>query len=86
MHAHQEQKWNHHPNHTHDVRVDQEAFKILAIVGRILDPIHECDDFACVCDEEYEELKLDEAGFLQGFLEDEDAQLAEQLNTCAEVD
>ena len=55
-------------------------------MGRVSDPVHECEDLACVSDEENEELKLNKAGFLQGFLEDKDAQLSKQLNACAEVD
>jgi len=40
LHAHQEQNWDHHPYNTHHISIYQEAFKIVAIVGRILDPVH----------------------------------------------
>ena len=58
----------------------------MALLGRVLGPDHQADDLAPVGQEEDDELELDKAGFLLGLFENENAQLAVQVDARTEVD
>ena len=86
LHGEQEHKRQEYPGQRHRVHIDQEAFLVPALVRRIFDPVHECNDLAAVGDEKYDELELDKARLCLRLLEHEDVQLANQVYTRAEVD
>ena len=55
------------------------------MLGRVLDPVDQSDHLAAVCEQEDAELDAEESSLQLGLLEDENAQLADQLNDRGEV-
>ena len=85
LHPENERDRDHNPKQLHDISVNQEAIDVVAMLGRVLDPVDQSDHLAAVCEQEDAELDAEESSLQLGLLEDENAQLADQLNDRGEV-